>query len=180
MLRGPAVAVLAADNRPLFADARVLDVLRELADDPRLPSGLPTSLEAVAERARWAAGRERPGHPTAVCVCAPGGQWLTLDASALEARPDGHVAVMIAPAAAGDVLATALLAFAFSPRERAVVSLVVRGLSTQEIARALALAPGTVQDYLKSVFGKAGVRSRRELVALLVPHRPGAPDDAAG
>jgi DNA-binding CsgD family transcriptional regulator len=41
---------------------------------------------------------------------------------------------------------------------------VLRGLSTRAIAEELAIAPSTVQAHLTSIFGKTGLRSRRELV----------------
>jgi DNA-binding CsgD family transcriptional regulator len=55
--------------------------------------------------------------------------------------------------------------YGFSARESEITRLVVLGLSTAEIAQQLVISSHTVQDHLKSIFEKAGVRSRRALVA---------------
>lgn len=85
------------------------------------------------------------------------------------------------------VLAGLLIkAYGLSARESEVVAALCRGWSTRKIAFELDIADYTVQDHLKSIFDKVGVRSRKELVSHLLhnhylpQHRNGATPSAQG
>ena len=55
---------------------------------------------------------------------------------------------------------------ALTERETDVLVLVARGLSNEQIARELYLAPATVKRHLANVYEKVGVRSRSEAVRI--------------
>ena len=57
---------------------------------------------------------------------------------------------------------------AFSHRERQVLALVSKGLTNSEIAERMLLAQSTVKSHLSSAFTKLGIRSRKEVTALLL------------
>lgn len=83
----------------------------------------------------------------------------------LEGAPADQVAIIVEPARAAEIAPLLLQAYALSRCEREVTELVLQGLATKAIAERLFLSVHTVQDYLKAIFEKVEVRSRRELVA---------------
>ncbi|MFI6287812.1 LuxR C-terminal-related transcriptional regulator [Streptomyces sp. NPDC051018] len=70
--------------------------------------------------------------------------------------------VSLAPSTPRELTAIVLDAYGLTPREREVAQHVLLGRSTAEVSAALHIAEYTVQDHLRKVFDKAGVRSRRE------------------
>jgi DNA-binding CsgD family transcriptional regulator len=104
-----------------------------------------------------------------------GGEWAVLQASPLIGGDDAEIAVAIEPAAGDQLIGLLLAAYGMSTRERQICREVIAGRSTADIAGRLFISPNTVQDHLKKIFGKVGVRSRGELVARL---RPGGTDSA--
>lgn len=75
------------------------------------------------------------------------------------------VAVIIQEATPEEVMPIMMSAYGLSEQERAISGLVFQGQSTQAISQHLHIGENTVQDHLKSIFNKTGLRSRRELVA---------------
>jgi DNA-binding CsgD family transcriptional regulator len=164
---GPGLVVLADDCSVASTTAAAEHWLAELDDWP--PRGEPPqAVRAVAARLKIierANGVELALLPRARAQTRSG-RWLVLHAARLSGRTgDGQIAVILEPAGAAEVTPLMLQAYGLTGREAQVVQLVLRGLSTGEIADRPSIAALTVQQHLKAVFDKTGVRSRRELVA---------------
>jgi DNA-binding CsgD family transcriptional regulator len=145
------------------AARRWLDAL--VIEGSRVEGLVPNVVQAVASRARRIATGGEEEAPARTRLQTASGQWLVLHGAMLEAEGSGRVAVIIEPAHAPEIAPLLVEAYGLTERERDVTRLVLQGLSTAEIARELWLSSYTVQDHLKAIFDKVGVRSRRELVA---------------
>jgi DNA-binding CsgD family transcriptional regulator len=88
-----------------------------------------------------------------------------------DASNAGPVALSIAPARVVEHASLLLTAYALTPAQRRVADVVLQGRTTRHIMRQLEISQHTVQDHLKAVFDKIGVRSRRDLVAALMRPR---------
>jgi DNA-binding CsgD family transcriptional regulator len=141
----------------------MLDLLRFA--DP-VPRRVPAPILVIAAQTR-AAGKDG-GQPAPLHVPTAQG-WLTLHGS-LPEGPTGRVAVVLQSTSEADAAPLRLEAFALSPREREVATLVAQGLDTAAIAERLFISPWTVQDHCKAIFEKTGTRTRRELRAQIFFH----------
>jgi DNA-binding NarL/FixJ family response regulator len=63
------------------------------------------------------------------------------------------------------------LAFGLTPREREVLTLIVAGYASKEIAREFALSEQTVKHHLTHIFDKVGVSNRLELARVATERR---------
>jgi DNA-binding CsgD family transcriptional regulator len=165
------MAIVDAGNRLLSATPEALAWFDELESTYRLPDpvlgrDIPNEITVAAQEAR---ARTAAGVTVATRTRARtrAGVWLLIHASCLHGA-DGaaaHTAVVIEPAKASEVAPLIVEAYELTPRELDVTRALARGLTTNGIARELHLSRYTVQDHLKSVYEKAGVSSRGELVA---------------
>ena len=161
---GPAVLVVDADDTVSRLSPAAEARLAELGGSGW--GALPNPVAAITAAARALGGGRLGGVPR-LRVRTRAGEWLVVHAAPLAGR-DGEprqVVVTIEEARPTEIVPLVVAAFGLTGREQDVVGAVLQGESTQEIGRSLHLSPWTVQDHLKAVFEKAGVGSRRELVA---------------
>jgi DNA-binding CsgD family transcriptional regulator len=122
--------------------------------------------EVFVTLAIWARSLASQGLEAAARARIPGdgGAWYAASAMCTDRN---RVAIILQPAQPAELLSLVLSHFRLTRAERQVTELVLSGRSTREIADDLVVSPHTVQDHLKAVFAKTGVRSRRDLVARL-------------
>jgi DNA-binding CsgD family transcriptional regulator len=126
-------------------------------------TALPTHVYAVVGRLLAAEAGDDPARPPRVRVRIGGARWAIVEAARMEGVRNA-IAVSVHGATAEDILALVARAHGLSTRERELLALVLEGLSTRELAERMFISRYTVQDHLKSIFAKLGVRSRRELI----------------
>ncbi len=124
-------------------------------------SRLPTAVSSVAAAALDADQASAP--PPEVRLRTRRGIWVTLHGSVLHGEAGRQAAVIVEPAHPERIVPLLMSAYGLTEREQAVTRLVLTGRSTTAIAERLVVVPATVQQHLKSVFEKTGVRTRRDL-----------------
>jgi DNA-binding CsgD family transcriptional regulator len=161
----PGLVVLAHDGEVESATPGVQRWLQALPDGDWDAGKLPSSVLAVAGQAlRTAEHPDEPGQVAVSRVLSRSGTWVVLHGASLISGGAHRVAVIVEPAHPARIAPLLMSAYDLTERERDVTTLVLQGNSTAEIAERLVVSTHTVQQHLKSVFDKTGVRSRRDLV----------------
>jgi DNA-binding CsgD family transcriptional regulator len=139
--------------------------LAELPDGDWEAGRLPSAVMSVAARALRTA--ETTGTPAEIAVArvlSRAGTWVVLHGACLGTDRARRIAVIVEPAHPARIYPLLMAAYGLTERERDVTRLILQGSSTTAIAEALVVSAHTVQQHLKSIFDKTGVRSRRDLV----------------
>jgi DNA-binding CsgD family transcriptional regulator len=113
------------------------------------------------------AGAARGGAPARARTRTADGRWLVVSGSYLGGS-DVDVVVQLHAGDADTVLPAFAAWCGLSDRETDVLRLILQGFAAKQIARRLGISVLTVGDHQRSLYRKAGVHGRDELVSLLV------------
>jgi DNA-binding CsgD family transcriptional regulator len=161
----PGLVVLSEQGEVESTTPGVDRYLSDLPDGDLDAGRLPSAVHAVAGRAlRTAQNHDDPGEVALARVLSRSGTWIILHGTSLVASGTRRAAVIVEPAHPARITPLLMSAYGLTEREQEVTTLVLRGDSTARIAERLVVSPHTVQQHLKNIFEKTGVRSRRELV----------------
>lgn len=126
------------------------------------PDALPRTIVALAGQALGDDG------PAVARMRGASGRWLVAHGARLAGPQAAWRVSVIIEAAESAYLAPLLMrAHGLTSREQDVTRVMLRGASTTAAAKDLAISEGTIQQHLKSIFKKTGVRSRGELVSTI-------------
>jgi DNA-binding CsgD family transcriptional regulator len=169
-LPGPVVLLLAPDLLVRAQTAETQAYLRRLVPPDGEQAPVPAAAYNVAAQL-LAVETGIDAHPPWARAHLAGATWLTLRAArigpaALAAGRDIAVTIEVtSPADRADLFARA---HALSSRESELLSRLIDGGDTREVAAKMFLSMHTVQDHLKSIFAKTGVRSRHALLGRVI------------
>lgn len=166
-LQGPVVLLLSPTLHVLAETAPTIDYLRALLppahDHPPIPA---SAYNAAAQLLAHEIGVD--SNPAVARVHAGGGRWLALRAARLdqaESPVAPNIAVTIEDASGADRAALFARANALSARETELLTHLHAGRDTRDIAQQMHLSEHTIQDHLKTIFTKTGIRTRRSLLS---------------
>nr|SBO97124.1 putative transcriptional regulator [Nonomuraea gerenzanensis] len=139
---------------------------------PGLGSGVPDWIAdafwvGLSLHARTHARDARAWAPLLCTPTANFGRSILIHAQPLDDRGEGDVAILVQAAAGSLLLPSFCDWYGITARERRVLEHLHDGAAPKQIARALDVSAYTVNDHLKSVYGKTRAQGRDELIAAI-------------
>ena len=175
---GPGLLVLGKDFSVMSITPMAQLWLDEMLDDGlshrenKLPHAIYTAVSTLHTHTIGATEKEPAFATPRVRLRTRSGRWLIVHASRLIGQEaEEQAAVLIEPAHPEELAPLIVAAYGLTGREQEIARLILRGFATAEIVEQLHITTNTVQDHLKAIFYKVGVRSRRELVAQILAHQ---------
>ncbi len=164
----PAVLLLSPGLQVRHRTPAAEDRLRALLPTPEDREPVPANAYNVAAQLQAAEAGVDESRASARVALMPG-RWLTFRASRLvPVSAESDIAVTIETTGSLDRLSLYSQVCDLTEREAAVLRCLAAGADTRAVAERLRLSEFTVQDHLKAIFSKTGVRSRRALLARAV------------
>jgi len=160
----PGLLVLSKDWKVESSTPGVDRWLEDLPDGQVNAGRLPSAVLTLAGQALRSVNGTGAGEVAMARVLTRSGRWVVLHGAALRTGSELRVAVIVEPAHPARITELLMSAYGLTEGEHEVTRPVLQGNSTAQIATDLVLSPHTVQQHLKSIFDKTGVRSRRDLV----------------
>jgi DNA-binding CsgD family transcriptional regulator len=164
--QGPVVLLLSEDLEVMAETEHTIGLLRTLLPTPADRGPIPAAAYNVAAQLLAHERGVDPG-PASARVHAATGDWMSLRAARLPDLDGVTIAVTvenISPQDRADLFARV---HALTPREAELVGHLGVGHATRSVAELMFVSEHTIQDHLKAIFAKTGVRNRRSLLALI-------------
>jgi DNA-binding CsgD family transcriptional regulator len=158
----PDTLILNSDLSPAGWTASVRSRLMALAGGDMLPAAIFEIGARVLTPPEQSHGLQ-PG----LRLRAASGQWSVIEGARLDGGNAPRVAITVRAATGGEIVDMLCRTHALTTRERELVNVLRGGLDTRQAARTLGISEYTVQDHLKAIFTKIGVRSRGDLLSHL-------------
>jgi DNA-binding CsgD family transcriptional regulator len=164
---GPVVLLLSPDLEVLGQTPETQAYLQILVPPAEGRAPIPASAYNVAAQLLAAeAGIDR--NPPTARVHLSAGLWVTLRAARIgnvDSSGERNVAVSIEETSPAERVTLFARAFGLTVREAELLDHLTTGNGTREIAHRMFLSEHTVQDHLKSIFAKTGLRNRRTVLS---------------